>query len=213
MADGQTTEEKPPVEVTDLDLERSEVEPTETGAEAEPRLLRIMVVEKETRAPVPGAHVAFVGTMSADYNSMNPIEREKYLQLSRDSEKFTQHYGTSVVADSDGVVFAPVAEQDTYLRLAGRLGQLYGELRVALDAVGEAEGREFVLELEPDLTLTVQVLDSRGNPAVGVPIAIEAQGEEQSVFGFSQIAITEAPGGLAQIPHLQNTVRQRKRRG
>ena len=59
MQSGEEPAAEESVEVTNPGLARSEVERVETGAEERSPLLRILVVDKETGARVPGAEVAW----------------------------------------------------------------------------------------------------------------------------------------------------------
>jgi hypothetical protein len=184
-----------PTEVIDAGLERSEVAPLEATAAPNPGLLRVLVTMKETGEPLPDAEVSYLGGSS--FSELSQEEREEYRLLAMDPEALAHRFGTTVLADSEGVAFIPA---DPYMEVIGRYGEHYGQMTSGEKPDVE---REYRLELERDVTLVVQVQDSRGEPAVGVPIGIAAEG---GVRTYAR-ATTEAPDGLARVPHMQIRLR------
>ncbi len=127
------------------------------------------------------------------------------MAMARDQEKLTKRYGTTVFADGEGLVFVPVKQ---YTTVVGRHGELFGQATVqANPRLPLPDGHK--LELERDLTLLIKVLDSMGEPAVGVPIALVPQYEEGrgGLRFLNEITKSEAPDGLAVIPHVQFMMR------
>lgn len=193
-------------EPADAGFERSAIEAAEATALAGSERFRVLVTKKETGEPLPGAEVTYFGTAkSAAISELAEEEREELQRIVNDQEQLGRRYGEVVFADSEGLVFIPVEE---FVSVTGRYGDLYGQLQFS-SALTEDDG-QYELELEHDLTLVVRVLDSLGDPAVGVPISILPRWEDGAgdnrYFGYG-MATSEAPEGVARIRHLQAVVR------
>lgn len=134
-------------------LQREEVVAYPTDSDG-PTLL---VVEAAGRAPVPFAEV-FVGEGNADWRG-------------REQGDGAQHWADLLLrrtparrADAQGRVQLPHIRRR--LLVAGRSGPLFGIVTLRANAT------EPVLELVPDQTLRVRVIDSQGQPLAGVPLGL-----------------------------------------
>lgn len=183
---------------------RSEVQAPKPDSGEQLGMLRILVVNKATGAAVPGAKISYLVNTDYDYQGMSPEEMREYNRLSTDKEQINSRYGTTVQTGEDGSVLVPRKDGQEWFQISARHEQLYGEtLSPPLASLPRGEDLELRVELERDLDLLVQVLDSRRQPAVDVPISIRPREVDTSRhFGPSQ-ALTEAPDGVARIPHLQ----------
>lgn len=182
---------------------RVEVEPTDQPP-GEREIVRVLVTRKDTGEPMPDARVAYFEAFNV--NDLSAVEEEVYRRLSRDWEKLTARYGSTVPVDSDGIAFIPL---ETSVRATGRLGEFYGQLAIRKDPDGSMES-EYRLELEQEVALRVQVLDTHGNPAIGVRVDLVPR---FSVLGArvspSELGTTEAPDGIVELAHLQYIFRRR----
>ncbi len=190
------------VATEDANAARSQLELSEASAKKDSDELRVLVVNKDSGEAIPGATVSYQDYSQIKYNEMTPEEREEYQVLSLDMEKLTAHFGTTVQADSRGMVSIP-SENETYFQVTGRQDDLFGQLGISRDLLDKDAKRDFKLELERDLSLQVQVLDHLGKPAVGVPLNCQPKGVVSNMYFQGQMGKTEGPNGMARIPHLQ----------
>jgi hypothetical protein len=164
--------------------------------------VEVRVVDKTTGEAVPEATVTWSDQATQERlgndASLNPEER-RWLQ--RDPEQVNLRYGWQAISDRSGLVRVHVTEQTLVL---ARRETRYGTLRLQKNTIPPRDG--YRVEIEPDLELAVQVFDSRGRPAAGVPIGVtqnDAQGKVVQLWRWQTQAITRAPDGIATVRHLQ----------
>ena len=158
----------------------------------------IRVVVAATGAPAPDADVAWIDT--SIYQRIELPDRQKQ-ELFRDPERMARRFGWHARSDAQGRLRINLGDGTS---LYGRLGDLYGTLQCSRDVAPPPGG--YVLELVPDNTLVVQVLDAEGAPAPGVPIAVgqyAAGGRFLHFVNWGELTSSGADG-LARIPHLQD---------
>ncbi|MHC5063760.1 MAG: hypothetical protein ACYTG5_07285 [Planctomycetota bacterium] len=185
---------------------RSQLELGEASASKD-LMLRVQVVHKDREEAIADAQVSYIDGGSVPWNEMSFEEQAEYQRIANDQEKVTRIYGKKVSANSEGIALIPIDKDVQYLTLVGRQGDLYGMRSLGQDQIHDDE-REFIeLELETDLSLEVQVIDSLGNPANGVRVGIRPRTVTQDNAYYWEVARSEAPEGRATIPHLQLIVR------
>lgn len=166
------------------------------------RTMRVRVFEKSGGEPVPGAVIRY---MSPEFHweQMSPAEQLAWGRLQFDSEKRYETYGGRLVADSKGWADVPVGPSGC--QCCGRSGELFGQATFAANLVEPAGGHR--LELEPDISVTIQVVDDQAKPVIGAPVVIRIGyswgGPSNVYYQNHPVGETKAPKGLLTIRHLQ----------
>lgn len=165
----------------------------------------VRVVDRATREPVAGATVGWVGE-GLDQVWENATEYDPDLAfLGRSIELQVERAGWQTTTDAEGFARVTLGEWTTVIaEHDGRYGQLHLQHSTPPPPGGH------VLELAPDLTLRVQVLDDGGAPASGVPVGIGIHdgGKLQQFWGWDAAARTDGPDGIAVIRHVQALSRE-----
>ncbi len=169
---------------------------------AHAHLVDILVVDAATGAPVADAEVVFDGALTSERIAALPHdERNRYLQ---DREAAARTFGATTRTDAEGVAHVYVAARHAVVH--ARHGARYGVLH--LDATSQGPPHRHRLELRPDRSVTVQVLDASGQPAIGVPLRIRGSGEDSVRVSEAAASVspveTTAPDGVTTFVHLQN---------
>lgn len=160
----------------------------------------VLVVDKVTRAPVAGAEVGWVGeTIEAYFESMDQFDVDTIF-VWRSLDLQIDRAGWRTTTDENGI--ARVTFQRWTTVVAADAGR-YGQLHLHENTLAPPGG--WVLELGPELALTVQVVDEQGTPAADVLLAVGVvdEGERMHFWGWGPIARTRAPDGIAVLRHLQ----------
>lgn len=136
--------------------------------------LRLRVVDAETGQPVAGAEVRF---LDPDASGPRPLHGDQTLHgtstvRAHRSER-VDALGSIHRTDEKGELRLPPFDEFAYVS-ASHDG-LYD-----FDTLRAGRGEAAVLELVPDATIRVRVVDPQGEPAVGVPVAIRRYTEAVS---------------------------------
>lgn len=167
-----------------------------------PKWIVVKVVEKATGSPLAGAVVHWFDETSWEYLMEKGGESEQYRELHWQGERFAELAGWRTRSDAQGLARVTSAEWTTVL---AQHGTLHGKTILRGRTVEPIGGH--VVELVPDLSLTVRVVDDRGTPTADVPITVsvlDKDGDQVASFGWSSIHRSRAPDGLATIQHLQS---------
>jgi hypothetical protein len=113
-----------------------------------------------------------------------------------DLEALSARLGTSFVADEEGLVRVPRSKAGGML--TAEVEGLFG-----LAEFGPGMGESETLVLRPDRSLAVRVVDARGTPAAGVPVALRLSAGDRVETLLR--ATTEADG-CARLAHLQEAI-------
>ncbi len=154
---------------------------------------RVLVVDKATGAPVPGVEVWHCEMVWSAWSD-----------LAGDRELYVRQNGTRLVSDDTGEVLLPAFAK--VVAAVARHGTLYGE-RVLGTEEPSPPSR---LELTPDVTLQVQVVDGAGKPVAGVRVGVQRQAPlatgdlSPRLSHVEAVAITQEPDGLATFVHLHH---------
>jgi hypothetical protein len=129
----------------------------------------VVVVDRVTRAPVPGADVCWRDdTCDARVEALPFEVRGGYWD---DPVRIADAFGWRARTDARGCVRVHVHPEGTvaYARADGR----YGELQVATAELVRLRERAIELPLDPDLELLVRVVDAANRAAAGVPVGMD----------------------------------------
>ncbi|MBL9077449.1 MAG: hypothetical protein JNL08_08100 [Planctomycetes bacterium] len=164
----------------------------------DPRWIEVRVIDRGTRAPVAGAEVGWVDE-SIHYCDLGSRFAAIASALWRWPEQLVRRGGWCTSSDANGIARITLREWTSAL---ARHGDRYGELQLTDVELPPPGGH--VIELDADRTLRVLVLDDRGEPAAGVPIAIGAyvDGRCERFLRGDLLATTRADG-TATVPHVQ----------
>jgi hypothetical protein len=163
--------------------------------------IEIQVVDKQTREPVPSATVGWLDQRIVEELGKRP---ELYLQqqgVAEDVEQLAQAFGWLGKADERGVARV---QQSNNTRVFARSGSRYGSDMFDRSRLAPDSG--YVLEIEADLAIRVQVLTAAGTPAVGVLVGFVTQGNGGKLTSLRDpgtVAQTQGPEGIAEFPHVQ----------
>jgi hypothetical protein len=161
----------------------------------------VLVVDKVTREPVAGASVGWVGeTLEQQMETWDQFDVDTMFAW-RSIELQVDRAGWRTTTDANGLARVTFKEWTTVIAAdAGRFGQLHLRENTLAPPGG------WVLELGPELALTVQVVQENGEPAADVLLAVGVVDEAdrlQHFWGWGPIARTKAPDGIAVLHHLQ----------
>jgi hypothetical protein len=172
------------------------------------RWIELLVVDKATGAPQPGAlvhwhddtaHAFLRGELDDDDEYMMPEAMQVSFQF---VERAASAAGWRTRADADGKARVTLGKEWT--KVAAVQGALFGELQLRDNSVPPAAG--YRIELAPELGVTVRVVDDRDEPCAGVPLGLAlldaANADAAMSISAFPLAISDAQG-LATIPHLQ----------
>ncbi len=166
---------------------------------------KVLVVEKKTGKPVPGAQVQVldISTVKDPTKLMREAATGGFGRIAG----FLQEFGKTYTADSKGVAWIhPLQNLRMGALMAARKGNLWG----MLTPMG-AMSPPLKIEVAPVQEILVQVKNSKGEPVAGVPVGIGmAMGPMKS---FPLRATTQAPSGVARFRHVGILFRERRDRG
>lgn len=166
-----------PAATTEVEEESPRIEPTGQGAaltrqSANPlepavqpsnrqriqrREIRVLVVDAEEGAPVPGALLSFLDRRAAPDWARNWSEPGVRLQ-------FLRRNARTVTAGEDGTILIPATDNGY---IAAKVPGFHGELEWTSLPAGD-----LTLQLTAEVDLRVRVLDHTGRPRIGVPVSI-----------------------------------------
>jgi hypothetical protein len=172
--------------------------PTTPATDVDPvPWFEIQVVDAATGAP---AHDADVATFDmASFARLAPaLQPEWQHSIHHHEERLAFEHGVQVPLDDDGV--GRIRSGRGTRLVVARRGGAFARLALPIDAAPAPH--RHTLALVPDRTLRVLVLDARGAPASGVPLAVERGG---TAFESN---VTAAPDGMATWPHVQEWLRR-----
>ena len=169
--------------------------PVEAEGESALREVHVLVVERATGEPVPDAEVFYLE--EGAQREFTPEQREEYVSLRSDFELLAHRFGGTARTDEQGRASFLAGRR---VRVGARHGELYRDATVGLPP-REDPDKVSTLALERDERFVVQVLDSRGRPAVGVPIGLLPRSDESLVPIV--LGTSRAPDGLVVVPHQQ----------
>jgi hypothetical protein len=170
----------------------------------------ITVVQAADQKPVPGAEVVWLDDRAFE-RAIDPtkgaldLSSEERQWLWRDFEATARHWGWRAVTDAHGGVRVHLGE---WTQVFARHASDYGKLRLDPGAPRPAGG--FRIELQPDLSARVRVLDAAGAPVAKVPVGVQRcdkDGKQIDLWNGA-LARTEADG-TATLPHLQGLLDNR----
>ncbi len=169
------------------------------------RWVPVLVIDKATREPVAGADVGWVGENFEKYTAEQNLIDPDSMFLWRSIDLQVDRAGWRTTTDEHGIARVTFKEWTTVIATdAGR----FARLTLRENTVAPPGG--YVLELMPDLALTVQVLDEGGEPAAGVLLAVgihDDPEQPQHFWGWGPIARTDADG-RAVLRHLQQLLEE-----
>jgi hypothetical protein len=200
----------PPVAI-EASAERAEVGSTGRSARPLPddaEWVQVTVVDRDSDAPLPGAKVLW-----SDEKSWRSLVREDPSfystptgqRCARLPEALAELAGWQTIADDQGRVRVTLRQNTT---VVGMHDGRYGLLQLVTNSVPPPQGHR--LRLQPDLALTVRVVDDRAEPCAGVALQVvphDDKGQPLGDFQWSSHGETDADG-LATIPHLQQLRQQ-----
>ena len=162
---------------------------------ANARWVDVLVVDKATGAPAPGAQVHWHDDSAVDFLQADDAERwsDAMLALFRNPEHVASKAGWRVRADGGGKARVTIGKSFTIV--GASLGATYGTLQIRGDEAPPAGG--YRLELEPDNALSVRVVDDGGRPCAGIGIGLlaTAAGKPDAAVAFSTpLAFCDADG-------------------
>lgn len=165
------------------------------------RWIELRVVDGASHASVAGASVGWV-MEGGSAHVQNWALGDSRSRLDWDStDRQVELRGWRTTSDAEGI--ARVALRRWTIVVAESGGRA-GRLELMENTVVPPGG--YVLELVPDLQLTVRVEDDLGAPAADVLVAIgsyDDQGKLRSFWNRAPLAVTRAPDGVAVLAHLQ----------
>jgi hypothetical protein len=164
--------------------------------------VRITVVDRDTDAPIPGARVLW--SDETVWNHLGGGRNEFFTtdegqRLLQAPERIAERGGWETVADERGEARVTLRENTEVI---GMHDGRYGLLSLATNSVPPLQGHR--LRLQPDLAITVHVVDDRDEPCADVPLHVAPHDDQGAKLTWDRVAhaITDADGN-ATIPHLQ----------
>src|SRR5262249_29842870 len=128
--------------------------------------VEVRVLVAATRAPVPHAELALL-----DWDDVGAEERLLASDERWPIDRVLERFGRRLQADEHGI--ARVPRPARIARVVAASGGLWGELWIDAGRPGVADDRgRLALELEPDRTLSVRVVDEARRPVGGVPVVL-----------------------------------------
>ncbi len=137
---------------------------------AAPHQYEIFVVEKVTGRPIRDAEVLFLPA-PVNWDGIGYSERFHSDRLARSGEAFLRRYGSIAATEADGRVRLALTAGAQHFIV--RKGNLFAELHTSMhlpDATGTSQHR---VELEPLIEFQVRVVDSTGQPMLGIELQVE----------------------------------------
>lgn len=169
------------------------------------RWIELLVVDKATGAPQPDALVHWYDESAHEFVNEATGDDEGWDEATEAMFQFGERVagkaGWRMRADADGK--ARVTMSKYWTNVVVTHGALYGELTLRDNSVPPAGG--YRVELAPDRSVRVRVLDDRGEPCADVPVglvAVDSADADSVLTQHGTLAHTDAQG-LATIPHLQ----------
>lgn len=169
------------------------------------RWIELLVVDKATGAPQPDALVHWYDESAHEFINEADGNDDGWDEATEAMFQFGDRVagkaGWRMRADADGK--ARVTMGKHWTNVAVTHGALYGELMLRDNSVPPAGG--YRVELAPDRSVRVRVVDDRGEPCADVPIgliAIDGDDTDDVLVQLGTLAHTDAQG-LATLPHLQ----------
>lgn len=157
--------------------------------------IEVTIVDQATQEPVAAAEVDWIDATS--WSRAELAEAEKQRLLLR-PDLFARRHGWHARSDASGRARIAVGRYATlFARSDGRYGTMY------LDPAAEAPPGGHRLEIAPDRTLRVQVVDAAGTPAADVRVAIALHAADGRLLQIAESRATEGPDGLVEFAHLQ----------
>ncbi|MCZ6596095.1 MAG: sigma-70 family RNA polymerase sigma factor, partial [Planctomycetota bacterium] len=149
----------PPVEAVSATAVRKEAESSTTGSVS---AITLDVVEAASGDPLSGVEVWYgPGSVYMD------VLRARLTLENPDLEQVARKKGEMRVSDASGRVTIPKDTEDDWVLAVARHGELFGMNQVVF-----ARENTHRLELVPDSSITIEVVDGEGNPAPGVPVGV-----------------------------------------
>ncbi|MBL8726557.1 MAG: hypothetical protein JNK49_21120 [Planctomycetes bacterium] len=169
--------------------------------------IEVRTVDAATQEPIAGAEVHWYDDKVNQRAAETANQKGASLPMTdfwRDPELLAKTYGWHTHSDARGVARI---HQTRSTRVVARSGPRYGTASVGRDLLPPRGGHR--VELEVDRELRIQVLDSTGRPALGIPVTLAghaADGKLRFVRGWGAQAETKAPDGIATVRHVQQPV-------
>ncbi len=169
----------------------------------------VHVVDSETGAPVPGATVRSLASITGD--DLDPGRRAHLRTTSLDAEVIGARFGRTFTADANGAVEIAADEPATALggddvirllqaqpNVTARAGERYGE------ATLPEPGGDVEIRIAFDRSARVQVVDTAGRPAAGVHVIHMTRADQVGIgIGGKGFMATTDAHGFVDLPHLQ----------
>ncbi|MBL8859802.1 MAG: carboxypeptidase regulatory-like domain-containing protein [Planctomycetes bacterium] len=168
-----------------------ETEATEAApAAGEP--WRVLVVDRQTRAPVAGAELRWSNRVehSATFDRSRPF-------FAADLESLMPPDAARGVTNEQGE--AQLAASALPGLVSARAGTSFGA-----SYVFDRTTQPTVIHIAREINLTLQVVDAVGRPVAGVPVAVRLAGQEQRVGGWT--GMTAGADGLVHARHIEQRV-------
>jgi RNA polymerase sigma factor (sigma-70 family) len=146
--------------------------------------IRLLVVERGSKRPVPGAAVLIVDHRKLPRDPLAE-ERERF-DKERDLERKYAPYAEKLVTDALGTASLPASLSSAWI--GARCGELSGETRL-----WETSSSPLRLEVETERIVSIRVVDAAGAPRAGVPVGLRPRFEGR-VGDCYQRGITNADG-------------------
>lgn len=149
----------------------------------------VRVLDDESGEPVPGATVHVLDAPDREREAL----LEKF-EAEVDAEDFLRGNGVTLRSDSKGEARMP--------RPAGLVVACASKGKdFAFAIVGKEQPAETLeLRMRPDVTLKLRVVDDKGEPAAGVPVALQTRSRNWSQSGSRRVTGAD---GRASFPHAQ----------
>ncbi len=165
--------------------------------------IEVKVIDKATGSPSSGAIVHWFDETAWEYLvKKQPELAMSHGELHWQGERLAELAGWRTRSNAEGQ--ARVTGKGS-LTVIAQHESLYGKLQLQSNAVLPIGGH--VIELVPELCLLVRAVNERGQPCVNVPVSVAIftkGGDQIGPFGWSALANTRAPDGIATIRHLQS---------
>ncbi len=170
----------------------------------DPRWVEVEVVDGATGAPMPGALVRWYDETVWDHyhRERGGLAAGADHELSWDCERLADLAGWRTRSDAHGVARVTLKQ---WTLVAARHEQHFGKLQLQGGGVTPIGGH--VVELGPDATLLVRVVDDRGSPCADVPVTVSIHDQDRNQVGsqgWAPLAHSRAPDGIAAIAHVQD---------
>lgn len=167
------------------------------------RWIEVTVVDAATQVPVPEAEVAYLNRTAREVADDTVLPHAEQVRCREDDEVFALRFGWRTRADARGVARVHLGEWTTVFARAGeRLGKKH------LEPHDPAPPEGHRIELRPDRTLRVRVVDSAGAPVVGAEVILETFDALGADGDHRDTRETLAPDGIAVVAHTQDLRRQ-----